>query len=109
MRQALKLHPDRFAPQRHTSKLMSGVRAPQLGHRLCRDRQKSAICTCRPQRRLRVPDELWQHTCFEAFIGTSSGAGYYEFNFAPSTQWADIGSAATVTGMPCCDRISART
>jgi len=33
-------------------------------------------------------DELWLHTCFEAFMGTSSGAEYYEFNFAPSTQWA---------------------
>jgi hypothetical protein len=33
-------------------------------------------------------DELWQHTCFEAFLGTSPGAAYYEFNFAPSTQWA---------------------
>jgi hypothetical protein len=33
-------------------------------------------------------DELWQHTCFEAFLRSSSGAGYYEFNFAPSTQWA---------------------
>ncbi len=33
-------------------------------------------------------DELWRHTCFEAFVGAASGAGYYEFNFAPSTQWA---------------------
>jgi hypothetical protein len=33
-------------------------------------------------------DELWRHTCFEAFVGTSSGPEYYEFNFAPSTQWA---------------------
>jgi hypothetical protein len=33
-------------------------------------------------------DELWQHTCFEAFIRSSRGTGYYEFNFAPSTQWA---------------------
>jgi hypothetical protein len=33
-------------------------------------------------------DELWRHTCFEAFVGTSPGLGYYEFNFAPSTQWA---------------------
>jgi hypothetical protein len=33
-------------------------------------------------------DELWQHTCFEAFVHPSGGAGYYEFNFAPSTQWA---------------------
>lgn len=33
-------------------------------------------------------DELWRHTCFEAFIAAPSGAGYYEFNFAPSRQWA---------------------
>jgi hypothetical protein len=33
-------------------------------------------------------DELWQHTCFEAFLRSATGAGYYEFNFAPSTQWA---------------------
>ena len=33
-------------------------------------------------------DELWRHTCFEAFVGSSQSAAYYEFNFAPSTQWA---------------------
>ena len=33
-------------------------------------------------------DQLWQHTCFEAFVGTSPGAAYYEFNFSPSMQWA---------------------
>ncbi len=33
-------------------------------------------------------DELWRHTCFEAFIHSSPGTAYYEFNFAPSTQWA---------------------
>jgi hypothetical protein len=33
-------------------------------------------------------DELWRHTCFEIFIRGSSGAEYYEFNFAPSTEWA---------------------
>jgi len=33
-------------------------------------------------------DGLWRHTCFEAFIRASSDDGYYEFNFAPSTQWA---------------------
>src|SRR6185437_4877761 len=33
-------------------------------------------------------DELWRHTCFEAFVGTAAGAPYYELNFAPSTQWA---------------------
>src|SRR5215475_1750365 len=33
-------------------------------------------------------EELWQHTCFEAFVGCSASETYYEFNFAPSTQWA---------------------
>lgn len=31
-------------------------------------------------------DGLWKHTCFEAFVGTE--AGYAEFNFSPSMQWA---------------------
>jgi hypothetical protein len=33
-------------------------------------------------------DDLWQHTCFEAFLRNAEGKGYCEFNFAPSTQWA---------------------
>jgi hypothetical protein len=33
-------------------------------------------------------DELWRHTCFEAFVRPSPGSAYYEFNFSPSTQWA---------------------
>ena len=33
-------------------------------------------------------DELWRHTCFEAFVRPSTGPAYYEFNFSPSTQWA---------------------
>jgi hypothetical protein len=32
-------------------------------------------------------DELWRHTCFEAFIRVT-GSGYHEFNFAPSGAWA---------------------
>jgi hypothetical protein len=33
-------------------------------------------------------DKLWQHTCFEAFVAAQGAAGYIEFNFAPSMQWA---------------------
>ena len=29
-------------------------------------------------------DGLWQHTCFEAFVGTEGDSAYREFNFAPS-------------------------
>ncbi len=32
-------------------------------------------------------DNLWQHTCCEAFIGCV-GSAYREFNFSPSGQWA---------------------
>jgi hypothetical protein len=33
-------------------------------------------------------DELWRHSCFEAFVGTPDVAGYAEVNLAPSGQWA---------------------
>lgn len=33
-------------------------------------------------------DDLWRTTCFEAFVETAPGAGYYEFNLSPSTRWA---------------------
>lgn len=36
----------------------------------------------------RRADGLWQHTCFEAFLRSHDSAEYYEFNFAPSTEWA---------------------
>jgi hypothetical protein len=46
--------------------------------------------------RVRVPpnrppertDELWKHTCFEAFIATTGEPAYAELNFSPSTEWA---------------------
>jgi hypothetical protein len=37
----------------------------------------------------RCSDKLWEHTCFEAFVaGQGDGGNYFEFNFAPSTEWA---------------------
>jgi hypothetical protein len=33
-------------------------------------------------------DDLWKHTCFEAFIQPCGSHGYYEFNFSPTRQWA---------------------
>jgi hypothetical protein len=46
--------------------------------------------------RLRIPqgsvtaraDELWKHTCFEAFINSGRSPSYYELNFSPARQWA---------------------
>lgn len=37
-----------------------------------------------PQRR----DGLWQHTCFEAFLGMGDGPAYLELNFSASGDWA---------------------
>ncbi len=31
---------------------------------------------------------LWQHTCFEAFVAVEGQPSYYEFNLAPSGEWA---------------------
>ncbi|WP_345532753.1 DOMON-like domain-containing protein [Viridibacterium curvum] len=33
-------------------------------------------------------DGLWQHTCFEAFVGVAGSSAYREFNLSPSGQWA---------------------
>jgi hypothetical protein len=33
-------------------------------------------------------DGLWKATCFELFVLPDGAAGYVEFNFSPSTQWA---------------------
>jgi hypothetical protein len=46
--------------------------------------------------RLRVPspvagrrvDELWKHTCFEAFVAIAGLSAYHEFNLSPSGDWA---------------------
>jgi len=46
--------------------------------------------------RIRVPPprtpcrtaRLWEHSCFEAFVGELGKPEYYEFNFSPSREWA---------------------
>ena len=39
---------------------------------------------CKPEQK----DNLWQHTCFEAFIGCSGEMHYHEYNISPSGCWA---------------------
>ena len=39
-------------------------------------------------------DGLWQHTCVEAFVARDGDAGYQEFNFSPTGQWAHYAFAA---------------
>lgn len=45
----------------------------------------SGLLIPQPSRSART-DGLWQHTCFEAFVGAADG--YYELNFSPSGEWA---------------------
>jgi len=33
-------------------------------------------------------DELWRHTCFEAFLAAPGASAYRELNFSPSLAWA---------------------
>jgi hypothetical protein len=44
-------------------------------------------------------DELWRRTCFEAFVRPEAGEAYYEFNLAPSTEWAAYGFSGYREGM----------
>lgn len=44
-------------------------------------------------------DELWRHTCFEAFLQPAGRPDYLEFNFATSLQWATYRFDAYREGM----------
>jgi hypothetical protein len=46
----------------------------------------------------RRSDGLWQHTCFEAFFQADASDNYYEFNFAPSGDWAAYRFSGRRTG-----------
>jgi hypothetical protein len=50
-------------------------------------------------------DGLWRHTCFEAFLRAGSDDAYFEFNFAPSWQWAAYRFDAYRTGMRAAEEI----
>ena len=44
-------------------------------------------------------DDLWRHTCFEAFILPAEGEGYHEYNMAPSRAWASYRFSSYRDGM----------
>jgi hypothetical protein len=88
MRLTLKLHPDsRCSAATQIDVYVTRVRAGSL--------ELSYVVACMIGDLLLPPvtasarsDELWRHTCFEAFVRPSAGETYYEFNLAPSTHWA---------------------
>jgi len=88
MRQALKLHPD--SPCGAATHIEVDVALPHPCSLVLCYFVTGQICDLRipPAATAARTGELWQHTCFEAFVRALPGAAYYEFNFAPSTQWA---------------------
>ena len=56
-----------------------------LAYRLWGDTVRLAIPQPQPPT---AKDSLWEHTCFEAFVGLDGEENYREFNFSPSGQWA---------------------
>ncbi len=107
MRQTLKLHPDSRCEA--VSRIEVEATRPSPGNLVLRYFVTGKMSD------LRLPsvaapartDELWRHTCFEAFLGALPGSAYYEFNFAPSTQWAAYGFSDYRSGMRVVSEISA--
>jgi hypothetical protein len=88
MRLALKLHPDSLCPA--ATRIDVDIAWPHAGRLALRYAVTGKVADLRlpPATSPTRAEELWQHTCFEAFVRSSAGDPYYEFNFAPSTQWA---------------------
>jgi hypothetical protein len=53
----------------------------------------------------RIATQLWQHTCFEAFIAVEGQPAYHEFNFAPSGEWAVYAFCGYRKGGPLTDEM----
>lgn len=84
----LRLHPESRSSVAHHVEVVVTRPRPEglvLSYKLSGRVDDVYLPAVRPTAR---GDELWQHTCFEAFVRASSGSEYYEFNFSPSTQWA---------------------
>jgi hypothetical protein len=58
-----------------------------------------ARLTIPPSRESRHVDQLWRHTCFEAFLRVKDSSAYYELNVSPSTEWALYSFASARKGM----------
>lgn len=49
-------------------------------------------------------DDLWRHTCFEAFVATDDG--YVEYNLSPSSQWASYRFDGPRAGMRTAEEVA---
>ena len=107
MRQALRLHPDsRCAAATHVE---AEVSVPRSGNLVLQYFVTGKMSDLRmsPVTAPTRSDELWRHTCFEAFVRAPPAAAYYELNFAPSTQWAAYRFSGYRNGMSVASEIGA--
>jgi hypothetical protein len=107
MRQALKLHPDSSC--KAVTQIEVELVRPSPGNLLLRYivTGNMSEMSLPPVNTPARADELWRHTCFEAFIRALPGTAYHEFNFSPSTQWAAYGFNDYQSGMRVAGEISA--
>jgi hypothetical protein len=107
MRHRLKLHPDSLCVP--AARIEVEVMRPCAGQLLLSYLVTGKISDLRIPRAVAAmrTDELWRHTCFEAFICNAPGPAYYEFNFSPSSQWAAYRFDGYRSGMRIATEISA--
>jgi hypothetical protein len=87
MRQALKLHPDSVCAAVTRIEAEAARAGGGLALSFAMSGTIGGVVLPPPAQAART-DELWRHTCFEAFVRVPPAHAYSEFNFAPSTQWA---------------------
>jgi hypothetical protein len=88
MRAILRPHPD--CPAKAVRSISVEVERPRPGLLALRyvvDADPGALLVPSPAEPTRT-DELWKHTCFEAFARAPDEEAYVELNLAPSGQWA---------------------
>ncbi len=107
MRHILRLHPDSHCAA--ATRIEADIAHPRPGSLILSYVVSGRIGD------LRLPpvvaparaEELWRHTCFEAFIRPSTSSAYCEFNFSPSTQWAAYRFSSYRSGMRVATEIAA--
>jgi len=108
MRKLLKLHPDsRCAAVTHIEAELARRGANNLVVSYFVTGRIGDVCLP-PVATVTRKDELWRHTCFEAFVRAAPEAEYYEFNFAPSKNWAAYRYSSYRSGMCVASEIRAR-
>jgi hypothetical protein len=88
VRKSLKRHPDSRCDA--VERIEVEVTRPRPGHLALRYIVSGTVSGLRlpPVTVAARTDELWKHTCFEAFIRAPMAVAYDELNLSPSTQWA---------------------